>query len=83
MNRLLRRRIALSCAALALAISPIAAQTINQNIGGGIGFTFDGGISGSGGGGVAPVAGALLLEDNVSFLLLEDGSSHLCLEGGC
>ncbi len=83
MNRLIWRRIALACVAFAVAVTPIAAQTINQNIGGGIGFTFDGGISGSGGAATPPVTGALLLEDNVSILLLEDGTSHLCLEGGC
>jgi hypothetical protein len=35
------------------------------------------------GGSVAPIAGALLLEDGSSILLLEDSSSDLCLEGGC
>ena len=69
MNRLFWRRIALACPlitadrasrlltallALLLAGAPVAAQTINQNIGGGIGFTFDGGISGKGGGSGPP-----------------------------
>ena len=69
--------------ALLLAGAPVAAQTINQNIGGGISFTFDGGISGKVAAAAPPVSGALLLEDNVSILLLEDGASSLCLEGGC
>lgn len=42
-----------------------------------------GGISAKLGPATPPVTGALLLEDNASFLLLEDGSSDLCLEGGC
>ena len=68
MRRLFRRRNALrpfitadrasriltAVLALALASAPVAAQTINQNIGGGIGFTFDGGISGKGGGSGPP-----------------------------
>jgi hypothetical protein len=32
---------------------------------------------------VAPISGALLLEDNASILLLENGTDQLCLEGGC
>jgi hypothetical protein len=37
------------------------------------------GLSGGSGGGA--LGGALLLEDNASFILLEDGLSHLCFEG--
>lgn len=69
--------------ALLLAGAPVAAQTINQNIGGGIGFGFDGGISGKG----APVGpqptGDILLVDNTSFLLQVDGVSLVCRAGGC
>lgn len=53
---------------------------IGKNTGG---FTGRFPLSGGFGSGVAPVSGALLLEDGSSILLLEDGSSHLCLEGGC
>lgn len=40
-------------------------------------------VGSSDGSAVAPVSGALLLEDNVSILLLEDNASNFCLEGGC
>jgi hypothetical protein len=36
---------------------------------------------GAAGGGGAPLGGALLLEDNASFVLLEDGVSDICFEG--
>ena len=58
------------------------AGTITPQIGGGIG-QFDGGIAGPAGAAVAPLTGALLLEDGTSILLLEDGTSQFCLEGGC
>jgi len=69
--------------ALLLAGAPVAAQTINQNIGGGIGFTFDGGISGKGGGSGPQPTGDILLVDNASFILQVDGASLICRAGGC
>lgn len=69
--------------ALLLAGAPVAAQTITPQIGGGLGFTFDGGISGKG----APVGpqptGDILLVDNTSFILQVDGASLICRAGGC
>jgi hypothetical protein len=41
---------------LLILAATLQAQTINQNIGGGIGYTFDGGINGKGKGGSAPIA---------------------------
>lgn len=60
-------RLLLVAAFIALAFSADA-QTINQNIGGGIGFTFDGGISSGGANGSGPPAHALLAQTGVCIL---------------
>ncbi len=62
--------IGLICAILIVGTSVKAGTILLMNVG----------RAAPGGGG--PI-GALLLEDNASFLLLEDGASKLCLEAGC
>lgn len=58
------------------------ADSITPQIGGGIQYGFDGGVSYQHSG-VSPTGNDLLLSDGSSFLLLSDGSSKLCLASGC
>ncbi len=64
--------IGLICAVLIVGTSVKAGTILLTNVGPA--------VPGGGGG---HIVGALLLEDNASFLLLEDGASKLCLEAGC
>lgn len=69
--------------AIALASLQALAATITPQIGGGIGFVFDGGIGGKPSVAIAQPTGKILLADGVSHLLLADGVSRLCRAGGC
>jgi hypothetical protein len=79
----MRKLLTLIIALLLVALpKDTRAQSITPQIGGGISFGADGGISGTGKQ-IPQPTGKLLMADGVSYLLLADGVSKICLAGGC
>lgn len=72
----------LSFALLVAPLTDARTQSVTPQIGGGIGFSFDGGVSGNNKPVVQP-NGDILLVDGVSFILQTDAASLVCRAGGC
>lgn len=80
-------KVAAAAALIAIASTAALAAglggSISPQIGGGVDFGTDGGISGKSAPAAPAASGKILLVDGASFILQTDGTSKICRAGGC